>query len=243
MHIYQSPGDVQTDSQSTVRVRLWLVYSSKHIEDFIQHVGRNSNAGVFDSDDDIITLLLDHQLDLAPFLRIIRSIGQQVIQHLDKPGTVAINVEQLRRYLQHEIVTTFVNQRATEVDGILKELRESGSNILETDDLVNTLEQSKIKATETINKLSAAKKFDEKIKKNRENFEPVALQGAKLYFAVQDLSMLDPMYQFSMKWFKDLFNSCFRSGNEEATKEAEEATGSFVQDSTPGSKPKLQVRR
>jgi hypothetical protein len=41
-----------------------------------------------------------------------------------------------------------------------------------------------------------------------------------------------------MKWFKDLFNSCFDSNEEEGK---DEEDGSFIEnDSTPGSKPKRQ---
>lgn len=33
----------------------------------------------------------------------------------------------------------------------------------------------------------------------------MAVNGARLYFAVQTLAALDPMYQFSMAWFRELF--------------------------------------
>lgn len=43
----------------------------------------------------------------------------------------------------------------------------------------------------------------------REKFEETAKQGARLYFAVQDLKLLDDMYQFSMNWFRILFKQTF----------------------------------
>jgi dynein heavy chain len=33
--------------------------------------------------------------------------------------------------------------------------------------------------------------------------------AAKLYFALQEMSQLDPMYQFSMKYFRELFVKSF----------------------------------
>ena len=33
----------------------------------------------------------------------------------------------------------------------------------------------------------------------------MAVHGARLFFAIQSLSSLDPMYQFSMRWFSELF--------------------------------------
>lgn len=72
-------------------------------------------------------------------------------------------------------------------------------------------------------KLNVARHIEERIEENRKIFKPVAEHGARLYFAVQELPMLDPMYQFSMKWFKDHFNSCFEVKEEEkkASEEAE----------------------
>jgi dynein heavy chain len=37
----------------------------------------------------------------------------------------------------------------------------------------------------------------------------VAVMAAKLYFALQEMSQLDPMYQFSMKYFRELFVKSF----------------------------------
>ena len=36
--------------------------------------------------------------------------------------------------------------------------------------------------------------YEEKIREQRERFEVTAKQGARLYFAVQDLKLLDDMY-------------------------------------------------
>ena len=35
-------------------------------------------------------------------------------------------------------------------------------------------------------------------------YAPVAYRAAVLYFIVQDLQKLNPMYKFSLGWFKDL---------------------------------------
>ena len=34
---------------------------------------------------------------------------------------------------------------------------------------------------------------------------PVAARGSILFFAIADLSLVDPMYQYSLTWFKNLF--------------------------------------
>jgi len=50
-------------------------------------------------------------------------------------------------------------------------------------------------------KLMIAQQVEQRIEDSRRIFKPVASQGVRLYFAVQDLAILDPMYKFSMKWF------------------------------------------
>jgi dynein heavy chain, axonemal len=44
-----------------------------------------------------------------------------------------------------------------------------------------------------------------KIMDNRENYRKVGKKAAALYFVLFDLNIVDPMYQFSLSWYKDLF--------------------------------------
>jgi dynein heavy chain, axonemal len=41
----------------------------------------------------------------------------------------------------------------------------------------------------------------------RERYRVVAVRGSVLYFVVANMADVDPMYQFSLKYFKQLFNS------------------------------------
>ena len=100
-------------------------------------------------------------------------------------------------------------------DQILTQLRNSGQEILDSDDFVLTLNSSKEKNQDIEKKLKQAKNNEEKIKEFRERFKNTAKQGARLYFAVQDLKVLDPMYHFSMSWFRGLFQISFKNDVEE----------------------------
>lgn len=51
-----------------------------------------------------------------------------------------------------------------------------------------------------------AEKTAEMINENRENYRPVARRGSMLYFVIADLSLIDPMYQYSLEFFARLFN-------------------------------------
>ena len=122
-------------------------------------------------------------------------------------------------------------------------LRNSGKDILDSDDLVNKLEDSKQLTNDINHKLSVAKHIEDRIEENRKIFKPVASHGARLYFAVQDLPTLDPMYHFSMRWFRELFNQTFQTDDDEE-KEGEGDEGKIEDgashggESTPASKPK-----
>ena len=78
----------------------------------------------------------------------------------------------------------FTQQKKQIVNDILDTLRNSGKNILESDDLVNKLEASKQLTNEINHKLNVARHVEERIEENRKLFNPVAEHGARLYFAV-----------------------------------------------------------
>lgn len=44
-------------------------------------------------------------------------------------------------------------------------------------------------------------------------FFQVATRGATLYFVLADLAGIDVMYQFSLEWFQDMFESCISNSN------------------------------
>lgn len=56
-----------------------------------------------------------------------------------------------------------------------------------------------------INKrLAEAEKTEEKITIAREKYRSVATRGSVMYFVVADMGVVDPMYQFSLKYFKQV---------------------------------------
>lgn len=44
------------------------------------------------------------------------------------------------------------------------------------------------------------------ITEERESFRSIAARGSVLYFVIADISMIDPMYQYSLEFFAKLFN-------------------------------------
>lgn len=54
--------------------------------------------------------------------------------------------------------------------------------------------------------MAEAEKTAEMINQNREYYRPVARRGSVLYFVIAELSLIDPMYQYSLEFFSKLFN-------------------------------------
>nr|XP_029134611.1 dynein heavy chain 6, axonemal [Labrus bergylta] len=92
-------------------------------------------------------------------------------------------------------------------DRILKLLFNSEGNILDNEELVQTLQESKLTSETIKNRLEKAEATELMINTARERYRPVATRGSVLYFVIASLSEIDPMYQFSLKYFKQLFNS------------------------------------
>uniref|UniRef100_A0A803U0S0 Dynein axonemal heavy chain 6 n=1 Tax=Anolis carolinensis TaxID=28377 RepID=A0A803U0S0_ANOCA len=99
------------------------------------------------------------------------------------------------------------NQLKAIEEKILKMLFTSEGNILDKEELINTLQESKVTSGAIKVRLVEAETTEEKINVAREKYRPVATRGSVMYFVIASLSEIDPMYQFSLKYFKQLFNT------------------------------------
>jgi dynein heavy chain len=57
----------------------------------------------------------------------------------------------------------------------------------------------------TQNRVSEAETTERSINEAREHYRPAATRGSILYFVVADLSLISPMYQFSLPYFSRMF--------------------------------------
>jgi dynein heavy chain len=93
---------------------------------------------------------------------------------------------------------------------ILKLLFNSEGNILDDEELINTLNKSKMTSAAIQQRVEQAEITEREINAAREKYLPVSIRGAIIYFVVANLAEIDPMYQFSLKYFKNLFNLCIK---------------------------------
>nr|XP_035128016.2 dynein axonemal heavy chain 6 isoform X3 [Callithrix jacchus] len=99
------------------------------------------------------------------------------------------------------------NQLKTIEEKILRMLFTSEGNILDNEELIDTLQDSKITSGAVKTRLEEAESTEQMINVAREKYRPVATRGSVMYFVIASLSEIDPMYQYSLKYFKQLFNT------------------------------------
>ncbi|OQR86956.1 flagellar inner arm dynein 1 heavy chain alpha [Achlya hypogyna] len=92
-------------------------------------------------------------------------------------------------------------------DTLLHELSTSTGNILDNEELIVTLDETKNKATEIGSKLDQSKFTKDEITKARAVYTPVALRGSIMYFAMSSLSTIMKMYEISLTSFLTVFNA------------------------------------
>ena len=91
-------------------------------------------------------------------------------------------------------------------DKILKLVSEAGEDILEDEELIITLDQSKQTSIAINERMIEAEQTALLINQNRESYRSVSRRGSILYFVIADLALIDPMYQYSLDFFGKLFN-------------------------------------
>ena len=90
-------------------------------------------------------------------------------------------------------------------DQLLSTLTTQETDLLENEELVDVLANTKAKSQEVKEKLAAADTTRHSIKEKREVYRPVATRGAVLYFAIVEMSLVNVMYQTSLAQFITLF--------------------------------------
>ncbi|XP_039357487.1 dynein heavy chain 17, axonemal isoform X16 [Mauremys reevesii] len=95
-------------------------------------------------------------------------------------------------------------------DSLLARLSAASGNFLGDTALVENLETTKQTAIEIEEKVREAKITEIKINEARENYRPAAERASLLYFILNDLNKIDPIYQFSLKAFNVVFEKAIQ---------------------------------
>ncbi|XP_069790707.1 dynein axonemal heavy chain 7 isoform X5 [Narcine bancroftii] len=108
---------------------------------------------------------------------------------------------------QHLILQSAENKRLLKEieDKILEILSTSEGNILEDETAIKVLSSSKVLANEITQKQTIAEETEKKIDATRMGYRPIAIHSSILFFSIGDLGYIEPMYQYSLNWFINLF--------------------------------------
>jgi len=78
-------------------------------------------------------------------------------------------------------------------------------NILEDETAINVLSSSKVLSEEILAKQEIASTTEREIDATRNGYKPVAMHSSMLFFCISDLANIEPMYQYSLTWFINLY--------------------------------------
>ncbi|XP_076756861.1 dynein heavy chain at 62B [Xylocopa sonorina] len=122
------------------------------------------------------------------------------------------DLQEKREYL---IVQSAANRKALKQveDNILRTLEASGASILEDEEAIEILDSSKLLSTDILKKQAAAVKTEIQIEKFRQNYKPIARHSSALYYTITNLPNIDPMYQYSLAWFINLYINSIDTAN------------------------------
>ena len=99
-------------------------------------------------------------------------------------------------------------------DKILDAICNTGDDILEDVELRDVLGESKERKNQIEQANQEAESMMKVINKIRDENVPVGLRVSRLYFVLTDLTAVDPMYQYSLEFFKTIFEDSVRSAEE-----------------------------
>ncbi|KAM9783033.1 dynein axonemal heavy chain 11 [Neosynchiropus ocellatus] len=115
-------------------------------------------------------------------------------------------------------------------DDLLSRLSTAQGNFLGDISLVEQLEIAKTTATNIQDKVVEARENETKINEAREIYRPAAERASLLFFIINDLSKINPMYQFSLKTFNTVFSKAMEGAewNEDPATRVQHLTGAIT---------------
>jgi dynein heavy chain len=114
-------------------------------------------------------------------------------------------LEETRKNLMEEIQNCKQVMENCENDLLDKLSENTGKNLLDDDELIDILAKTKKRSKMMKEKLAGSEETEKNIITAREQFRPVAARGSVMYFVITELSLINVMYQVSLRQFIKLF--------------------------------------
>ncbi|KAG8128898.1 hypothetical protein E2320_015666, partial [Naja naja] len=112
-----------------------------------------------------------------------------------------INFTVTRDGLEDQLLAAVVSMERPDLEElkVTNRIQDELRNFLADTALVENLEVTKQTAAEIEDKVQESKITETKINEAREHYRPAAARASLLYFIMNDLNTINPMYQFSLK--------------------------------------------
>ncbi|CAD7701708.1 unnamed protein product [Ostreobium quekettii] len=142
------------------------------------------------------------KVTLLNFMITPAGLGDQMLGFV--VATERPDLEEQRNEL---VVQSATNQKKLKEieDKILQVLSSSEGNILEDETAIQIITEAKVLGNDIAEKQKLAEVTEQEIEHARTGYKPCGAFAAILFFCISDLANVDPMYQYSLTWFVNLF--------------------------------------
>jgi dynein heavy chain len=150
------------------------------------------------------------QTTLINFTVTLQGLEDQLLAdvvNIERPDLEATKAELTKQQNEFKIKLTELE------NALLSRLSAAQGNFLGDTSLVENLEVTKLTATDIEQKVEEAKKTEKKINETRELYRPVSARSSLLYFLLNDLWQIHPMYQFSLNSYKVVFKNAINKAD------------------------------
>ena len=141
---------------------------------------------------------------IIDFTVTMKGLEDQLLGRVIRMEKADLETERIR--LVEDVLQNKATMKQLE-DSLLSKLNSVKGSLVDDEELIDVLQETKKTASEVNKKLQVAAETQKKISTAREEFRSVANRGSILYFLIVDLTKINIMYQTSLKQFLVLFDN------------------------------------
>ncbi len=115
--------------------------------------------------------------------------------------------------MKDELVTQSAENKKTlsQIEDQILDVLAKSKDILADSNGIEILSKASVTSVEINKKQEKAKEVEKEIDEKREFYKPISARTSGLFFCIQDLANIDPMYQYSLPFFTNLFTGAIET--------------------------------